>query len=84
MKFLRFIGRVFGLSPTNYEETIARVIRTFLQTAISAAVSFLSTINWSNGGLTKTAVLMIMTTALSAGISAVMNLPKGGNKGEDI
>lgn len=75
-RIIAFVGKIFGMNAQNYEETIIRAIRTFIQSALSVIVAFVATINWDAGGPSKAAVITLISTAISAGISAVMNLPK--------
>lgn len=52
-----------------------RALRTFLQTAIGSVCSAIVLVNWSTDSKELRAVIIgIITTAIAAGISAVMNL----------
>lgn len=61
-----------------YKETIRRAIRTFAQAAVGYIVANLALIKWDDPGALKTTVTAVITTAVAAGLAAVMNLP-GGN-----
>ncbi len=60
-----------------YRETIRRAIRTFAQAAVGYIVANIALIKWDDAGALKTTVAAVITTAIAAGLAAVMNLPGG-------
>ncbi len=68
------------------KETARRAIRTFFQSAAGYAVAHIAvTATGIAEGQTslKVALVALITSALAAGIAAVMNLPRFEKKGED-
>lgn len=59
------------------KETLKRMLRTFIQTAVSYAVIHITTVDFTeNKQLLRAALTGIGVSAASAGLSAVMNLEK--------
>ena len=54
-------------------EWLYRAIRTFIQAAIGYAAVALPTVNWEDTSVLKTTLVGIGISAVSAGISAIMN-----------
>lgn len=68
------------------KETLKRTLRTFLQAAIAYIVANITLVDFNDKSILKSAVVGLITSAIAAGISAVMNLEKppeqlGGGKG---
>ena len=67
------------------KETLRRVIRTFLQAVIAYIAVNLVAVDFTSGKeVAKSALIGLCVSALSAGISAVMNLEKPQDDNEDI
>ena len=64
------------------KETIRRAFRTFLQTAIGYIVTNIAILSdpetLQNTDILKTTIIGLIISAISAGLAAVMNLPKKG------
>ena len=64
------------------KETIRRALRTFVQTAIGYIVTNIAILSdpetLQNTDILKTTVIGLIISAISAGLAAVMNLPKRG------
>lgn len=59
------------------KETLKRMLRTFIQTAVSYAAIHITTVDFTeNKQLLRAALTGIGVSAASAGLSAVMNLEK--------
>ena len=62
------------------KETIRRAFRTFLQTAIGYIVANIAILSdpetLQNTDILKTTIIGLIISAISAGLAAVMNLPK--------
>lgn len=62
------------------KETIRRAFRTFWQTAIGYIVTNIAILSdpetLQNTDIFKTAIMGLIISAISAGLAAVMNLPK--------
>lgn len=68
------------------KETFKRTIRTFLQAAIAYIVANVTLVDFNDKSILKSAVIGLITSAIAAGISAIMNLEQppeqlGGGKG---
>ena len=68
------------------KETIRRAFRTFVQTAIGYIVTNIAILSdpetLQNTDILKTTIIGLIISAISAGLAAVMNLPKRGEKCE--
>ena len=66
------------------KETIRRAFRTFVQTAIGYIVTNIAILSdpetLQNTDILKTTIIGLIISAISAGLAAVMNLPKRGEK----
>ena len=66
------------------KETIRRAFRTFWQTAIGYIVTNIAILSdpetLQNTDILKTTIIGLIISAISAGLAAVMNLPKRGEK----
>ena len=64
------------------KETIRRAFRTFVQTAIGYIVTNIAILSdpetLQNTDILKTTIIGLIISAISAGLAAVMNLPKRG------
>ena len=64
------------------KETIKRAFRTFVQTAIGYIVTNIAILSdpetLQNTDILKTTIIGLIISAISAGLAAVMNLPKRG------
>ena len=62
------------------KETIRRAFRTFVQTAIGYIVTNIAILSdpetLQNTDILKTTIIGLIISAISAGLAAVMNLPK--------
>ena len=62
------------------KETIRRALRTFVQTAIGYIVTNIAILSdpetLQNTDIFKTTIIGLIISAISAGLAAVMNLPK--------
>ena len=62
------------------KETIRRALRTFVQTAIGYIVTNIAILSdpetLQNTDILKTTIIGLIISAISAGLAAVMNLPK--------
>ena len=62
------------------KETIRRAFRTFVQTAIGYIVTNIAILSdpetLQNTDIFKTTIIGLITSSISAGLAAVMNLPK--------
>ena len=62
------------------KETIRRALRTFVQTAIGYIVTNIAILSdpetLQNTDILKTTIVGLIISAISAGLAAVMNLPK--------
>ena len=62
------------------KETIRRAFRTFVQTAIGYIVTNIAIVSdpetLQNTDILKTTIIGLIISAISAGLAAVMNLPK--------
>lgn len=68
------------------KETLKRTLRTFLQAAIAYIVANITLVDFNDKSILKSAVIGLITSAIAAGISAIMNLEKppeqlGGGSG---
>lgn len=61
------------------KETVQRTLRTFIQAAIAYIVANIALVDFSDKSILKSAVVGLITSALAAGIAAVMNLEKADN-----
>lgn len=60
------------------KETLKRTIRTFIQAAVAYIIANIAIVDLSSDKqIVKSAVAGLITSAVAAGISAVMNLEKG-------
>ena len=64
------------------KETIKRAFRTFVQTAFGYVVTNIAILSdpetLQNTDILKTTIIGLIISAISAGLAAVMNLPKRG------
>ncbi len=62
------------------KEWLYRAIRTFIQAFIGSVVAIAPTIDYSSSDdVLKSALITLIISSVSAGISAVMNMKKEGN-----
>ena len=64
------------------KETIRRMLRTFLQVAVGILASNLALLPWTaDSAELKAAVTGMLATAIAAGIAAIMNMERDGDRG---
>ena len=60
------------------KETLIRALRTFIQAAVAYIIANIAIVDFSSDKqIVKSAVAGLITSAVAAGIAAVMNLEKG-------
>jgi hypothetical protein len=67
-KFLKSLGIT--------RNTIKRAVRTFGQSAVAYILANVAMVDFTDKSIAKSAIIGLITSALAAGISAVMNLEK--------
>lgn len=65
------------------KETLRRAIRTFLQAVVAYIIANITIVDFSEKSIAKSALIGLITSALAAGISAVMNLEQTTTESEE-